>query len=391
ASRIRTCTSARSPWCRWRRSPRTRSSRDAAAWPRHWRGWMRRASKRYPRRLNPTPSDKPVTVPQLAALRDAGRKLAMLTAYDAGFARALDAGGVDIVLVGDSLGMVVQGHDSTLPVSVDDIAYHVAAVARGLRRALLLADLPFQSDATPERALEASTRLLQAGAGWPRSASWPRARSGCPRTWDWPRSRCCASAATGCRAARPSRPNSCVATRWPWPRPAPRCWCSNACPRPWPRRSPAPRQSPPSASAPGRTATARCWCCTTCSASTAATGGRSSSRISWPRAARWPARYAPTSTRCARAASPAPNTATADPDHDRRHRRTRCTARARVGLEARGPAGGAGADHGQPARRPFRPGGACAQARRPGGRQRLRQPDPVRAERGLRPLSAHPG
>lgn len=106
----------------------------------------------------------PVTVPALAEAKRAGRKLAMLTAYDAGFARVCDAGGVDIVLVGDSLGMVVQGLDSTLPVTVDDIAYHTRCVARGLARALLLADLPFQADATPERALDAATRLLQAGA-----------------------------------------------------------------------------------------------------------------------------------------------------------------------------------------------------------------------------------
>ena len=100
----------------------------------------------------------------LADAKRDGRKLVMLTAYDAGFARALDAAGVDLVLVGDSLGMVVQGHDSTLPVTVDDIVYHTACVARGLSRALLIADLPFQADATPERALDASTRCLQAGA-----------------------------------------------------------------------------------------------------------------------------------------------------------------------------------------------------------------------------------
>ena len=110
-------------------------------------------------------ADKPITVPGLAEARQAGRRLAMLTAYDAGFARVLDANGADLILVGDSLGMVVQGHESTLPVGVDDMAYHVAAVARGLRRALLVADLPFQADATPERALDAATRLLQAGAG----------------------------------------------------------------------------------------------------------------------------------------------------------------------------------------------------------------------------------
>ena len=108
--------------------------------------------------------DKPWTVPALAEAKRAGRRLAMLTAYDAVFGRVLDRSGVDLILVGDSLGMVVKGHDSTLPVTVDDIAYHPAAVASHLQRALLVADLPFQADATPERALDAATRLLQAGA-----------------------------------------------------------------------------------------------------------------------------------------------------------------------------------------------------------------------------------
>lgn len=111
-----------------------------------------------------TPPRRPLTVPSLAAAKAAGQRLAMLTAYDAGFARAVDAGGIDLVLVGDSLGMVVQGHGSTLPVTVDDMAYHTACVARGLSHALLVADLPFQADATPARALDAATRLLQAGA-----------------------------------------------------------------------------------------------------------------------------------------------------------------------------------------------------------------------------------
>jgi 3-methyl-2-oxobutanoate hydroxymethyltransferase len=107
---------------------------------------------------------KPWTVPALAEAKRAGRKLAMLTAYDAVFARVFERNGADLILVGDSLGMVVKGLNSTLPVSVGDIAYHTAAVARGLQRALLVADLPFQSDATPERALDAATTLLQAGA-----------------------------------------------------------------------------------------------------------------------------------------------------------------------------------------------------------------------------------
>ena len=105
------------------------------------------------------------TVPMLAEAKRDGRKLVMLTAYDAGFARVIDDNGTDLILVGDSLGMVVQGHDSTLPVTVDDIVYHTACVARGRSRALLVSDLPFQADATPERALDAAVRCLQAGAG----------------------------------------------------------------------------------------------------------------------------------------------------------------------------------------------------------------------------------
>lgn len=112
----------------------------------------------------PTLHGRPWTVPMLADAKREGRRLVMLTAYDASFARTFEDAGTDLVLVGDSLGMVVQGHNSTLPVTVEDTAYHVACVARGLSKALLVADLPFQSDATPERALEAATKLLQAGA-----------------------------------------------------------------------------------------------------------------------------------------------------------------------------------------------------------------------------------
>src|SRR5690606_15681962 len=107
---------------------------------------------------------RPMTVPGLAEARAAGRKLAMLTAYDAGFARVFDAAGVDLILIGDSLGMVVQGRASTLPGPVDDITSHPAGVARALTHALLASDRPCQADAPPERALDASTRMLQAGA-----------------------------------------------------------------------------------------------------------------------------------------------------------------------------------------------------------------------------------
>ena len=110
-------------------------------------------------------SARPVrlTVPQLAQMKAEGRKIVALTAYDASFAAAVDAAGIDFVLVGDSLGMVVQGHRSTLPVSVDDMVYHTACVARGLSRALLVADMPFLSYATPERALDHAHALLAEG------------------------------------------------------------------------------------------------------------------------------------------------------------------------------------------------------------------------------------
>lgn len=113
-------------------------------------------------------NDKPkarttITVPKLRQMKADGKRIVALTAYDASFARLVDAAGVDLVLVGDSLGMVVQGQPSTLPVSVEDIVYHSACVARGLRHALLVADLPFQSYATVERALDASAAMLARG------------------------------------------------------------------------------------------------------------------------------------------------------------------------------------------------------------------------------------
>lgn len=105
-----------------------------------------------------------ITVPMLRQMKAAGERIVALTAYDASFARVLDANGVDVVLVGDSLGMVVQGHKSTLPVTVADIVYHTACVSRGLRSALLIADMPFQSYATPARALDSSIPMLAEGS-----------------------------------------------------------------------------------------------------------------------------------------------------------------------------------------------------------------------------------
>ena len=110
-------------------------------------------------------SRKPVTLPRLREMRTLGEPIAMLTCYDASFARLLDAHGVDCVLIGDSLGMVVQGLDSTLPVTLEDVAYHTRCVARGLSAAWLMADMPFGSyQAGPEAAFDSAVRLMQAGA-----------------------------------------------------------------------------------------------------------------------------------------------------------------------------------------------------------------------------------
>lgn len=121
------------------------------------------------------PVRKAVTVPALRAMKARGEKIAMLTCYDASFAAQVEAAGVDIALVGDSLGMVVQGRTSTLPVTLDDVAYHTRMVARGLSATQLLADLPFMSYRDIAHARDAAALLVGEcgaamlkleGAGW---------------------------------------------------------------------------------------------------------------------------------------------------------------------------------------------------------------------------------
>ena len=104
-----------------------------------------------------------VTVTSLRKMKQTGEKIAMLTAYDASFARVLDNQGVDIILVGDSLGMVIQGHDTTVPVTMDEMVYHTRAVTQASQRALVIGDLPFMSYTSPEMALLNSARLMQEG------------------------------------------------------------------------------------------------------------------------------------------------------------------------------------------------------------------------------------
>jgi len=109
------------------------------------------------------PDRKPVTVPALAQMKAEGRRIVMLTAYDASLAAQLEMAGVDVALVGDSLGNVVQGQTSTLPVTLDQVVYHCQAVARGLSTTLLVADLPFMSDRDVPHALDAAARLVAEG------------------------------------------------------------------------------------------------------------------------------------------------------------------------------------------------------------------------------------
>ncbi len=105
------------------------------------------------------------TLTTLKSMHSRGEKIAMLTCYDASFAAMLETAGVDVLLVGDSLGMVVQGHETTLPVSLSDMIYHTTCVARGAARAFILSDMPFgTSQVSPEKTFEHAAQLMAAGA-----------------------------------------------------------------------------------------------------------------------------------------------------------------------------------------------------------------------------------
>ena len=105
------------------------------------------------------------TLTSLQTMRNKGEKIAVLTCYDASFAALLEANGVDVLLVGDSLGMVLQGHETTLPVTLDDMVYHTACVARGSKKVFIIADMPFGTfQVSPEKTFENAARLMAAGA-----------------------------------------------------------------------------------------------------------------------------------------------------------------------------------------------------------------------------------
>ena len=135
------------------------------------------------------PTRKPITITTLAKMKRDREKFAVLTAYDASFAALLEAAGVEVLLVGDSLGMVVQGQRTTVPVTMDDMVYHTHLVARGCQTALLMADMPFASYATVEQGVRNAARLMGEGGarmvkleggGWLAETVHQMSRNGIP-------------------------------------------------------------------------------------------------------------------------------------------------------------------------------------------------------------------
>lgn len=189
-----------------------------------------------------------VTLTTLHGLKAKGEKITMLTCYDATFAKVASQAGVEVLLVGDSLGMVLQGHDSTLPVTNRDMAYHTACVKRGNDGALILADLPFMAHATPEQAFANAAELMRAGAHMLKieGAAWlaetirllaERGVPVCAHMGLTPQT-VNVLGATRSRVARKPRPGKCAPTPSPWSRPARPCCCLSACPANWRRKSP---------------------------------------------------------------------------------------------------------------------------------------------------------
>lgn len=221
---------------------------------------------------------KPVRAPDLVEMKSRGERIAMLTAYDATMARLLDRAGVDAILVGDSLGMVVMGHPTTIPVTMDAMVHHTAAVARGVRRALVIADMPFLSYQTgPSDALRNAGRLIREGGaaavkiegGRPVADIAARlVEMGIPVVGHVgltpnPSIRSAVSAAS----ARPRKKQTRFSkTPWRWSVLAYSLWCSNRSPRKRPAASRNACRFPPSASARDPTATGRSWSLTTPSA-----------------------------------------------------------------------------------------------------------------------------
>ena len=215
-----------------------------------------------------------VTMPALAEMKRQGKPISALTAYDYATSRLVDEAGIDLILVGDSLAMVVLGHDNTLAVTVDEMLHHTRAVRRAVRRALVVADMPFGSyHGTVAEGVANAVRFIKEAGAEAVKIEGPRVRAGAGahRRGD---SRGGASGPHAAERAphgrlsragpqRDDRRCGCKPMRTRWPKQGPACWCWKACRARWPRRSPPSCPFPPSALAPGRIATARSWCSTT--------------------------------------------------------------------------------------------------------------------------------
>jgi len=256
----------------------------------------------------------------LAKMRAAGEKIAMLTCYDASFALQCENAGVDVLLIGDSLGMVVQGHDSTLPVTNADIAYHTRAVVRGSQRPLVLADMPFGSfQESPQLAYRNAVELMQAGAqmvkleGGIEMAETTRflTQRGipvCAHVGLTPQS---VHQLGGYRVQGKDETGAAklIADALAQQAAGATLIVLEAIPSPLAAEVTSNSSSRRSASAPARNARGRCWSSRTCSTSRPARR-RASSRTSWPDRVPLPARSLPTLRQSRTAAFPARSTAT---------------------------------------------------------------------------------
>ncbi len=231
-----------------------------------------------------------VTINTLRDYKRNKEKFSALTAYDAAFSHMISEAGVDVLLIGDSLGMVLQGHETTLPVSVDDIAYHVSCVARGNQGALIMADMPFMSYANQDQALRNAARLMQAGAhmvklegtDWLVDSIRTLSERGVPVCAHLGLTPQFVNKFGGYKVqGRGEREAGLMVQHARMlVRPAPTCCSWNASPPRWRQELPKPWTPRSSASAPALKPTARFWSCTTCWASPR-DASPGSSRTSW--------------------------------------------------------------------------------------------------------------
>lgn len=223
------------------------------------------------------PSTDRVTVCYLQELKKQKQKISALTAYDYPTARLLDEAGVDIILVGDSLGMVVLGYETTLPVTMDEMIHHTRAVTRARKRAMVIGDMPYLSfHLSLKDSIQNAARFIKEGG-----ADGVKLEGASPARLQLVEALVEAEIPVmghvgltpqsvrkigGFRVQgkEEEQAEGIFRGRWPWKKPAPFPWCWNRCRPSWPPKSPPPLRSRPSASGPGQTVTGRSWWSMTC-------------------------------------------------------------------------------------------------------------------------------